>query len=131
MKAAGLQRAVAFDILPESKERFIVESEERSAQGGEDSQLVVWPFYGSESVAESDDLLAIVEGTPTYEDVRDATSFQRPDVGSSYAPEPRLDCRSWLSQTGISLGSGALRSWWIRLELSPVAPAILRIDRPI
>ena len=41
--------------------------------------------------------------------------------------EPRLDCRSWLSQTGISLASGALRSWWIRLELSPVAPAILRI----
>jgi hypothetical protein len=26
--------------------------------------------------------------------------------------------------------SGALRSWWIRLKLSPVAPAILRIDRP-
>jgi len=25
-----------------------------------------------------------------------------------------------------SLASGALRSWWIRLELSPVAPAILR-----
>ena len=41
-----------------------------------------------------------------------------------------LDCRNWLSQTEISLASGALRSWWIRLELSPVAPAILRIDRP-
>src|SRR5262249_14667270 len=46
-----------------------------------------------------------------------------------FPPEPRLDCRSWLSQTGISLPSGALRSWWTRLELSPVAPAILRIDR--
>jgi hypothetical protein len=23
----------------------------------------------------------------------------------------------WLNQTGISLASGALRSWWIRLEL--------------
>jgi hypothetical protein len=33
-------------------------------------------------------------------------------------------------QTGISLPSGALSSWWIRLELSPVAPAILRMDRP-
>ncbi len=44
-----------------------------------------------------------------------------------FPPERRLDCRSWLSQTGISLASGALRSWWIRLELSPVAPAILRI----
>jgi hypothetical protein len=47
-----------------------------------------------------------------------------------FPPAPRLDCRSWLSQTGISLPSGALRSWWIRLELNPVAPAILRIDRP-
>jgi hypothetical protein len=28
------------------------------------------------------------------------------------------------------LGFDALKSWWIRLELSPVAPAILRIDRP-
>jgi hypothetical protein len=40
--------------------------------------------------------------------------------------EPPLDCRRWLSQTGIPLASGALRSWWIRLKLSPVAPAILR-----
>jgi hypothetical protein len=29
---------------------------------------------------------------------------------------------------GISLASGALESWWIRLELNPVAPAILRIE---
>jgi hypothetical protein len=52
-------------------------------------------------------------------------------VGSAFffRPETPLDCRSWLSQTGISLASGALRSWWIRLELSPIAPAILRIDR--
>jgi hypothetical protein len=47
-----------------------------------------------------------------------------------FPPEPRLDCRSWLSQTGISFASAALRSWWMRFELSPVAPAILRIDRP-
>jgi hypothetical protein len=47
-----------------------------------------------------------------------------------FPPEPPLDCRGWLNQTGISLTSGALRSWWIRLELSPVAPATLRIDRP-
>jgi hypothetical protein len=49
---------------------------------------------------------------------------------SFFGAQPPLDCRSWLNQTGICLASGALRSWWIRLELSPVAPAILRIDRP-
>jgi len=37
-----------------------------------------------------------------------------------FRPEPPLDCRSWLNQTGISLASGPLRSWWIRLELNPV-----------
>src|SRR5208282_4297543 len=56
--------------------------------------------------------------------------FRLRPFGFFFPPEPRLDCRSWLSQTGISLASDALRSWWIRLELSPVAPAILRIDRP-
>src|ERR1700686_752672 len=40
----------------------------------------------------------------------------------SFPPGPRLDCRSWLTQTGISLASGALRSWWIRFKLSPVMP---------
>jgi hypothetical protein len=46
-----------------------------------------------------------------------------------FRPEPPLDYRSWLNQTGISLASGALESWWIRLELNPVAPAILRIEQ--
>ncbi len=46
-----------------------------------------------------------------------------------FRPEPPLDCRSWLNQTGISLASGALESWGIRLELNPVAPAILRIEQ--
>ena len=64
---------------------------------------------------------------------RQAGSLSVSDSGRSavfFPPALRLDCRSWLSQTGISLPSGALRSWWIRLELNPVAPAILRIDRP-
>ena len=47
-----------------------------------------------------------------------------------FRPEPPLDCRSWLSHTGICLASRALRSCWTRLELIQVAPAILRIDRP-
>ena len=32
--------------------------------------------------------------------------------------------------TWVKLASDAVRSRWIRFELSPVAPAILRIDRP-
>jgi hypothetical protein len=48
----------------------------------------------------------------------------------SFPPDPAFDDRSWLSQSGISLASGALSSWWMRLELSPVAPALLRIDSP-
>ena len=47
-----------------------------------------------------------------------------------FSPEHAFDGRNWLSQTGISWASGALSSWWIRLEPSPVALAILRIDSP-
>jgi hypothetical protein len=41
----------------------------------------MWPFDRGESIAESDDLLAIVEGAPAYEDVTDPASFRRSDVG--------------------------------------------------
>ena len=37
----------------------------------------------------------------------------------SFPPEPRLDCRSWLTQTGISLASGALT---LALFLVPLLP---------
>src|SRR5260370_23311319 len=80
MQAAGLQRAVALDILPEGKERLVAEGEERPVQGGKDSQLVAGPFDRGEGIVESDDLLAIVEGAPTHENVGDAARFQRSDV---------------------------------------------------
>jgi len=81
MQAAGLQRAIALDMLPESKERLVAEREEWPVQGGKDFQLVIGPFDRGESVAESDDLLAIVEGAPTHKNVGDAAHFQRSDVG--------------------------------------------------
>jgi hypothetical protein len=37
---------------------------------------------------------------------------------SSFGAKPPVNCRSWLSQAGISLASAAFRSCWIRLELS-------------
>ena len=42
----------------------------------------------------------------------------------SFPSEPAFDDRSSLSQTGICWASGALSSWWMRLELRLVAPAI-------
>ena len=71
----------AVDILPKGKERLVAEREERPAQRGKDLQLVIGPFDRGESIAESDDLLAIMERAPTHENVGDAPGFQRTDVG--------------------------------------------------
>jgi hypothetical protein len=80
MQAAGLQITVALHILPEGKERLVAVRKERPAQGGKDPQLVIRPFDRGERIAESDDLLAIVERAPTYQNMGDTTGFQRSDV---------------------------------------------------
>ena len=81
IEAAGLERAVAVDMLPKSKEGLVAQREERPAQRGKDLQLVIGPFDRGEGVAKRDDLLAIMERAPTDKDVRDAPRFQRTDVG--------------------------------------------------
>ena len=90
MEAAGLQRTAALDILPEGKERLVAEREERPVQGGKDSQFVIGPFDRGEGIVESDNLLAIVEGAPTYENVgmRRASSA-RTLLGKRTAAKPK------------------------------------------
>src|SRR6516164_379353 len=81
MQTAGLQSAVAVKVLPESKELLVPKRKEWPAEGGKHSQLIIRAFDRGESIAESDDFLAIVERAPAYQNMRNTTDFQRSDVG--------------------------------------------------
>jgi hypothetical protein len=67
--------------MPINEKRLVAEREERSSERRENLQFVVGPLDRRHGVAERDDLLSVMEGPPTDEDVRYATSFQRTDIG--------------------------------------------------
>jgi hypothetical protein len=59
-----------FDLLSVRQERFVADCEERSAQSGENPELVVGPFDGDERVAQRDHLLAVMKRAPTIATMR-------------------------------------------------------------
>jgi hypothetical protein len=64
IETANLDVAVAADLLPKDKERFIGDSEKRPSKRREDLQFVVGPLDCGQSIAKGDDLLSI-ERPPT------------------------------------------------------------------
>jgi hypothetical protein len=72
---------LAIDALPKSQERFIAKRNERPPQCSEYLELVVRPFNGRQAIAKRYDLLALMERAPAHEDMRDASGFQRTDIG--------------------------------------------------
>ena len=65
---------------PEQKKTVVRETEQRSAQGGEDGELVVGPLDRGERDAHRLDLLALVEAASTDEHVRHIEALKRFDV---------------------------------------------------
>ena len=74
------ERAVAIDLLPKREQRLVAQREERAAQRRKDLELVIGPLDRRERVAQRDDLFAIMERTPTDQDVGYAPRLERADV---------------------------------------------------
>ena len=71
-------------LLPENEKGLIANSEKWASKRREHLQLIVGPFDCGEGVSKRDDFLAIMKGAPTNKNVRNASSFQRTDVGPSH-----------------------------------------------
>jgi hypothetical protein len=80
----GRQRyaAKALEAIAIGEERLVAHGKERPVQGGEDRELVVRPLHRGERGAQGQDLLAIVEGPPADEKVRDPSGVQGLRVGA-------------------------------------------------
>ena len=81
----------ATEAVPVCEERFVVDGEQRSAQGREDGELVIGPLDGGQRGAQRPHLFALVKRPAADQQVPNPARLERVDVGPRHVGAPTVE----------------------------------------